>query len=125
MSLIAKVLLKQVNKQIANSNGLSETSLTKFFIDYSDNRLWFLIRGLEEKTGNEVVINSKKVPITGEGAEKWKSITGLFENLKEKCKADEMILTVATIDQKQGGFNCECYYVRNGEKKFMKTFLSI
>jgi hypothetical protein len=125
MSLIAKVLLKQVNKQIAVSNGFIETSETKFFIDYKDNLLWFIVKGIEEKTGDESTIISKKVPATGEGAEKWGAVTGLLDNLKAKCKADEMLLTIAVIDTKKGGFECECYFIRNEQRLFTKTFLSI
>lgn len=124
MSLIARTILKQIEKQILKSNELSESESIKFCLDYCSNRLFFEIKG-RDMQGNETEIKSKTVPIEGEGAEKWSQISGFIGRLKELVSANELHYIDATIDTKQGGFNCEVYFIKDKEKKFKRTFLSI
>jgi Na+-transporting NADH:ubiquinone oxidoreductase subunit NqrC len=124
MSLIARTILKQIEKQIRKSNDLSESESIKFCLDYCSNRLFFEIKGRDMK-GNETEIKSKVVPIEGEGAEKWSQISGFIGRLKELVSADELHFIDALIDTKEGGFNCDVYYIKDKEKKFKRTFLTI
>jgi Na+-transporting NADH:ubiquinone oxidoreductase subunit NqrC len=124
MSLIARTILKQIEKQIRKSNELSESESIKFCLDYCSNRLFFEIKGRDMK-GNETEIKSKVVPIEGEGAEKWSQISGFIGRLKELVSADELHFIDALIDTKEGGFDCEVYYIKDKEKKFKRTFLTI
>lgn len=124
MSLIAKTILKQVEKQICKSNGLIDSEKIKFCLNYNSNELFFEIKGRTNE-GKIVEFQSKKVPISGEGAEKWAQISGLLQRLKELTNADELHFVDATIDTKQGGFNCEVFFIKDGIKKFKTTFLSI
>lgn len=124
MSLIARTILKQIEKQIRKSNELSESESIKFCLDYCSNRLFFEIKG-RDLQGNETEIKSKVVPIEGEGAEKWSQISGFIGRLKELVAADELHFIDALIDTKEGGFDCEVYYIKDKEKKFKRTFLTI
>ncbi len=124
MSLIAKTILKQVEKQICKSNGLTDAEKIKFCLNYMTNELFFIIKG-RQISGDVVEFKSKNVPITGEGADKWAQISGLLERLKELTNADKIHFVDATIDTKQGGFNCEVFFLKDGIKKFKSTFLSI
>lgn len=124
MSLIARTILKQIEKQIRKSNDLSESESIKFCLDYCSNRLFFEIKGRDMK-GNKTEIKSKVVPIEGEGAEKWSQISGFIGRLKELVSADELHFIDALIDTKEGGFDCEVYYIKDKEKKFKRTFLTI
>lgn len=124
MSLIAKTILRQIEKQILKSNNLTEADFIKFCLDYCSNRLFFEIKGRDAE-GIETEIKSKVVPIEGEGAEKWSQISGFIGRLKELVSADELHYIDATIDTKQGGFNCEVYFIKDKEKRFKRTFLSI
>lgn len=124
MSLIARTILKQIEKQILKSNELSEAETIKFCLDYVSNELFFEING-RHIDGSGILMKSKTVPIEGEGAEKWSQISGFIGRLKELVSADELHYIDATIDTKQGGFNCEVYFIKDKEKKFKRTFLSI
>lgn len=125
MSLIAKTILKQVEKQICKSNGLIDSEKIKFCLNYNSNELFFEIKGRQIDSGTIVEIKSQTVPIYGEGAEKWAQISSLLQRLKELTNADELHFVDAIIDTKQGGFNCEVFFIKDGIKKFKTTFLSI